>query len=79
MKKVTTFSGAIYIIGDDGKVTGGSKNLKNGKLIFPRPSLVGQPLLIETPERVPLRDMPHPIEGAIPAVQSSYVVEIEDI
>lgn len=78
MKKVTTFSGAIYIISDSGKVTGGSKDLKNGKLVF-GPPVVGKSLLIETPERVALRDIPPPEDGVIPCVVSSRVVEIENI
>ncbi|MCH7559793.1 MAG: hypothetical protein IIC67_00230 [Thaumarchaeota archaeon] len=78
MKKVTTFSGAIYIISDSGKVTGGSKDLKNGKLVF-GPPVVGKSLLIETPERVALRDIPPPEGDAIPCVVSSRVVEITEI
>lgn len=78
MIKVTTISGAIYIINNDGKVTGGSLNLKNGKLMSGPPKLKHS-LIIETPERVPLRAMPPPLEGVVPAVQSSYIVEIKDI
>lgn len=67
--RVTTFSGAEYLILGN-RVIGGSKNLKNGRLVnIPR---VGEPLLIQTPERLQV----HP-NFVDPHVVSSYVVKIE--
>ena len=68
--KVTTESGAVYHVNGD-KVTGGSKNLKNGRLL----SLAvrtGMPMLISTPERGHLN--PH---FSNPCVMSTPVVKIE--
>lgn len=48
--RVTTQSGAVYMI--DSVVTGGSKNLKNGKLLYP--VRLGDAMLILTPERAHL-------------------------
>jgi hypothetical protein len=78
MLKITTFSGAIYFITETGHVRGGSKDLKNGVLLS-GPPVMGESLLIETPERVPLRDMPPPLPGVVPAVHSSYIVNIEEV
>ena len=67
--KVTTLSGAVYHISGD-KVTGGSKGLKDGRLL--RPVSLGAPLLISAPERGHL----HP-EFRMPGVTSTDVVSIE--
>jgi hypothetical protein len=48
--KVTTQSGAVYMIDD--KVVGGSKNLVNGRLLYP--VRLGDAMLILTPERAHL-------------------------
>ncbi len=76
MLKVTTHSGAIYFIGDNDKVTGGSKDLKNGVLVSGTP-VVGDTLLIETPERVPLRELPPPTPPNKAHVRSSTIMTIE--
>ena len=71
-KKITTYSGAVYILQEDGRtITGGSKNLKDGHLLTePR---IGGSMQISAPERGQL----HP-EYRWPGVTSSYVVSIED-
>jgi hypothetical protein len=69
--KITTESGAVYVV-DGSLVTGGSKNLRNGRLA--RPVRMGIPLLIYTPERAHLN--PH---FTNPAVQSTPVIDIEPI
>jgi hypothetical protein len=65
---VTTESGAIYIIDGD-KVTGGSKELKDGTLLNP-PVQINKSLLIDTPER----ERPGVVR---PVVRSTAVVKIE--
>ncbi|KKM25860.1 hypothetical protein LCGC14_1590690 [marine sediment metagenome] len=76
MLKVTTHSGAVYIISDAGKVTGGSKDLKNGVLVS-GPPVVGDTLLMQTPERIPLRELPPPSDPAVAHVRSSTIISIE--
>jgi hypothetical protein len=71
MKRVITYSGAVYYIDGD-KVTGGSKNLKDGRLIGPL--RMGSCLLIDTPERAQAN--PTAIQ---PAVRSSVVIAMEDV
>lgn len=78
MLKITTYSGAVYFVTEAGDVRGGSKDLKNGVLLSGTP-IVGRSLLIKAPERVPLRDLPPPVEGVMPTVQSSYIVDIEEV
>jgi len=72
MRRVTTASGAVYRITDDGIVTGGSRNLRRGRLIAP--IVPGRPMLIQTPERADLfpdfRD---------PGIITSTVVTIEEV
>jgi len=69
--RVTTASGAVYLVTDD-KVTGGSKNLKNGKLLYP--VQCGDSMLIFTPERSHLN--PH---FKNPSVLSTPVMKIEPV
>jgi len=76
MLLVTTESGAVYYV-DDGnfagagsKVTGGSKNLKRGKLLN-SPVQIGKSMLISTPERAHLNP-----EFKNPSVLSTPVVQI---
>ena len=69
--QVTTASGAVYLIDGD-KVMGGSKNLKDGKLLYPVRS--GHSMLISTPERTHLN--PH---YKNPSVISTPVVKIEPV
>lgn len=76
MLKVTTHSGAIYFISDTGKVTGGSKDLKNGVLVS-GPPVVGDTLLMRTPERIPLRELPPPKHTDDAHVRSSTILKIE--
>lgn len=76
MLKVTTHSGAVYFISDSGKVTGGSKNLKNGVLVSGPPE-VGDTLLMRTPERIPLRKLPPPKHVDDAHVRSSTIITIE--
>ena len=66
--QVTTESGAIYLI-DGKKVMGGSKKLKDGRLLYP--VQVGDSMLISTPERTHLN--PHYKD---PSVVSTPVVKI---
>ena len=75
MLKVTTHSGAVYIISNDDKVTGGSKGLKNGLLVSGWP-IVGDTLLMQTPERIPLRTLPPPRDPLVAHVRSSTIVSI---
>ncbi len=76
MLKVTTHSGAVYFINDNGKVTGGSKNLKNGVLVSGAP-VVGDTLLVQAPERIALRELPPPPDPAMAHVRSSTIITIE--
>lgn len=69
--RIITESGAIYFLTGN-RVTGGSKNLKNGKLLSP--VQLGHPLLISTPERAHLN--PH---YKLPSVLSTHVVEFEPV
>ena len=70
MLKVTTESGAIYYVSTDGIVTGGSKELTNGRLLLS--VMIGRSLWISAPERV--KQNP-PARG--PGVVSTPVVSIE--
>lgn len=69
--RIITESGAIYFLTGN-KVTGGSKNLENGKLMSP--VRVGCSLLISTPERKHLN--PH---YKNPSVLSTPVAEFEPV
>ena len=71
MKKITTYSGAIYYL-DGVKITGGSKKLKDGELLMG--PVIGQSMMISTPERHHLN--PH---FATAGVTSSMVMRIEDV
>lgn len=70
MLKVTTESGAIYYISTDGIVTGGNKELTNGRLL--QSAMVGRSLWMSTPERA--KQNPTALE---PGVTSTPVVSIE--
>ena len=71
-KKITTYSGAVYILQEDGRtITGGSKELKEGHLLTQ--PIVGQSMMISAPERA----WRHP-NYRWPGVTSSYVISIED-
>jgi len=70
--KITTESGAIYYLYAQSKITGGSKNLKNGTLL--NAAILGRSLLISTPER----QAQNPT-AVMPGVTSSRVVNIETI
>ena len=72
MLKVTTESGAIYYVGTDGIVTGGSKELTNGRLLLS--VMIGRSLWLSTPERA----KQNPTARA-PGVFSTPVVSIEII
>ncbi len=69
--QVTTASGAVYLVAGE-KVMGGSKNLKDGRLLYPVRS--GHSMLISTPERSHLN--PH---YKNPSVISTPVVKIVPI
>ena len=73
MKKITTCSGATYILHNDGRtITGGSKKLRDGHLLT-EPN-IGSSMLISTPERLhvtPFYDWP--------GVGTSMVIKIEEI
>lgn len=72
--RVTTESGAIYLIDLISKhVTGGSKELKNGQIVNLYLE-VGSRLLINTPERA--KQNPTAVQ---PGVISSPIVKIEQI
>lgn len=71
MKKITTYSGAVYMV-DGSKVTGGSKNLTDG--ILTSPIVIGTIMLIHTPERCHLN--PHFDKAG---VMTSEIVSIEEI
>ena len=75
---VVTYSGAVYTVTDQRLVQGGSKKLEAGILLNP-PVQVDKCLLMYTPERAEIRAMGPPAPGAVPAVESSYVVTIEEI
>ena len=71
MLRVTTHSGAVYYI-EGAKVTGGSKNLVDGKLVG-IVSLYAS-MMIDTPERAHLYpDLDQP------GVVTSHVVSIEEV
>jgi hypothetical protein len=72
MYYIKTESGARYIVVGD-VVKGGSKNLKDGRLLNP-PVQIGKCLLMLTPERAHLN--PH---YRNPGVMSTPVVEMEPI
>ena len=72
MKKITTHSGAVYHLHEDGKITGGSKELVNGKLLVG--PYIGASMYIDTPERGGLNPTYRQ-----PGVITSYVVEIEEV
>jgi len=67
---VKTRSGAEYIITQDGIVSGGSKDLKQGKLIN-APVEINKPLLMITPERKEQNP-----NAVLPGVVSTPVVHI---
>jgi len=71
MLRVTTYSGAVYYIDGD-KVTGGSRNLTDGRLISH--AVIHRSMMIETPERAHL----YPEFGQ-PGLTTSHVVTIEEI
>ena len=71
MLQVTTISGAIYMI-DGTIVTGGSKNLESGKLLYP--VQLGDSMLIFAPERSHLNP-----SFKNPSVLSTPVMKIEPI
>jgi hypothetical protein len=71
MLQVTTVSGSIYFVTGD-KVIGGSKNLKNGKLLYP--VQLGDAMLISAPERQHLNPV-----FTNPAVLSTPVARIEPV
>jgi hypothetical protein len=71
MLQVTTASGAIYMV-DGLKVMGGSKKLKDGKLLYP--VQLGDSMLISTPEREHLNP-----NFTNPAVLSTPVTRIEPV
>ena len=71
MKKVTTYSGAVYIV-EGSKVTGGSKGLKDGTL--QAPPMIGRSMTIATPERHHLN--PH---FGTAGVMTSTVISIEEM
>lgn len=73
MLKVTTQSGAIYYVDGDNKVTGGSKDIVNGKLVGGQPTL-GVGLMILTPERGHLNP-----QFKTPGVYSTDVMIIEEV
>ncbi len=75
-QNIKTYSGAEYTVTDNRLVEGGSKHLKEGILMNP-PVQINKSMLISAPERVPIRDMPPPAPGVIPAVSSSDVVSIK--
>jgi len=72
MKIITTYSGAVYKLHDDGRtITGGSKDLKDGHLLTePR---VGHTMMISTPERHHLN--PH---FGTAGVITTRIISIED-
>ena len=72
MLKVTTESGAIYYIDDEGIVKGGSKKLIEGQLYYS--AMVGSSLLVLTPERAKQNPT-----ARTPCVVSTPVVSIEVI
>ncbi len=69
--RVTTYSGAIYVV-EGNKVAGGSKNLKGGTLLYP--VRCGDSMLISAPERGHLNP-----DFKNPSVLSTPVVKIEPI
>jgi hypothetical protein len=71
MLQVTTASGSIYFVTGD-KVIGGSKKLKDGKLLYP--VQLGDSMLIFTPERSHLNP-----DFTNPAVLSTPVARIEPL
>lgn len=72
MLKVTTESGAVYYVGTDGMVTGGSKNLVAGRLL--QSVVIGRSLWLSTPERAEQNPT-----AIAPGVCSTPVVSIEII
>lgn len=71
LQQVTTASGAIYYV-DGLKVMGGSKKLKDGKLLYP--VRLGDSMLIFTPERLHLNPA-----FKNPSVLSTPVARIEPL
>ena len=74
MKKVTTYSGAVYYLDDNRKITGGSKKLRNGELLFPLEPIIGASMMISAPERGHLNP-----RFEEPGVTTSHVVSIEEV
>ena len=72
MKKITTYSGAVYHLHDDGIITGGSRDLVDGRLLYG--PFMGQSMLVYTPERAHLNP-----RYETPSVSTSYVVDIEEV
>ena len=71
-QKITTFSGAVYHYDPEtGKITGGSRDLKDGYLIG-NPALKFS-MLISTPERAKQNPT-----AKKPGVRTSYVIAIEE-
>ena len=73
MKKITTYSGAVYFL-DGRKITGGSKRLKDGELLFPPEPIIGKSMMISAPERGYLNP-----RFEEPGVTTSMVMRIEDV
>ena len=73
MKKITTYSGAVYFL-DGRKITGGSKKLRNGALLFPIAPITGASMMISAPERGHLNP-----RFEEPGVTTSHVVSIEEV
>lgn len=69
MLEVTTYSGSVYYV-EGTKITGGSRNLTDGRLISP--VIILTSMMIETPERAYL----HP-ERERPGITTSHVVRIK--
>ena len=74
MKKITTYSGAVYYLYNDRKITGGSKKLRSGELLFPLEPIIGVSMMISAPERGHLNP-----RFEEPGVTTSYVVKIEEV
>ncbi len=72
MLKITTKSGAVYYLHNNGAISGGSLGVKEGRPFY-KP-FVGQPLLIHTPERGHLNP-----DFQMPSVVSTVVVSIEEV
>ena len=71
MLQITTYSGAVYYV-DGTKVTGGSRNLVDGKLVSP--VRLRASMMIGTPERAHLFP-----DFDQPGLVTSHIVSIEEI